>query len=129
MPLAYVVDPMQRLVVITGEYANAEEWTDLLGRVLADPKRGAGFAFLRDLRGATKPVDAAAVVQIMAVVRKFWPQLQPSRAAILTPLDVDAAALVAVAVADTERLPFRVFKAYDEAIQWLRQGDDDGGYD
>ena len=121
MPLAYVIDRDQRLVVITGEYAEASEWTDLLARVLSDPRRQPGFAFLRDLRGATTPVDTATVIQIMAVVRKFWPHLQPSRAAILTPIDVDAAALVAVAVADAERLPFRVFNSYDEAIQWLRQ--------
>jgi hypothetical protein len=120
MPLAYLIDPDQRLVIITGEYAAPEEWAELLARVLADPRRQPGFAFLRDLRGATTPVDTTAVVQIMAVVRKFWPHLQPSRAAILTPRDVDPAALVAVAVADTEHLPFRVFKAYEEAIQWLR---------
>jgi hypothetical protein len=126
MPLAYVVDTAQQVVVITGEYAEAAEWADLLGRVLADPSRQPGFAFLRDLRGATKPVDAAVVVQIMAVVRRFWPHLQPSRAAILTPHDVDAAALVAVAVADTEHLPMRVFTSYDEAIQWLRERDAGG---
>ncbi len=126
MPLAYVIDRDQRLVVITGEYAEASEWADLLGRVLSDPRRQPGFAFLRDLRGATAPVDAATVIQIMAVVRKFWPHLQPSRAAILTPINVDAAALVAVAVADTERLPFRVFKSYDEAIQWLQQDEPAG---
>src|SRR6185503_7444119 len=66
MPLAYVIDRDQRLVVITGEYAKASEWTDLLGRVLSDPRRQPGFAFLRDLRGATTPVDTATVIQIMA---------------------------------------------------------------
>jgi hypothetical protein len=126
MPLAYIIDRDQRLVVITGEYAEASEWADLLGRVLSDPRRQPGFAFLRDLRGATAAVNAATVVQIMAVVRRFWPHLQPSRAAILTPIDVDAAALVAVAVADTERLPFRVFKSYDDAIQWLQQDEPAG---
>lgn len=120
MPLAYLVDPDQRLVVISGEYSEAEEWEDLLGRVLDDPRRQPGFAFLRDLRGAIAPVDTATVIQIMAVVKKFWPFLQPSRAAILTSHDVDAAALVAVAVADEERLPFRVFTSYDDAIGWLR---------
>ena len=122
MPLAYLLDLDQRLIVITGEYAKADEWADLLGRILSDPRHQPGFAFLRDLRGATTPVDAAAVVQIMAVVRQFWQHLQPSRAAILTPHDVDPAALVAVAVADTEHLPFRVFKSHEEATQWLREG-------
>jgi hypothetical protein len=121
MPLAYLIDVDQRLVVITGEYADADEWADLLGRVLADPLRQPGFGFLRDLRGATVPVDAATVVRLMAVVRRFWPRLQPSRAAIVTPLHADAAALVALAVADTEDLPFRLFTSYDEAMEWLRQ--------
>ena len=120
MPLAYLVDPDQRLIVISGEYSDAEEWADLLARVLADPRRQPGFAFLRDLRGAITPVDTATVIQIMAVVKKFWPFLQPSCAAILTAHDVDAAALVAVAVADEERLPFRVFTSYDEAVGWLK---------
>ena len=127
MPLDYVVDSDQRLVVITGEYAAPSEWADLLSRVLDDPRREPGFAFLRDLRGATTPVDTATVIQIMAVVRSFWPHLQPSRAAILTPLEVDAAALVAAAVADTEDLPFRVFTSYDEAIQWLQERRDQDG--
>lgn len=127
MPLAYLIDLDQRLVVITGEYSEADEWADLLGRVLGDPRRQPGFAFLRDLRDATTPVDTSTVMQIMAVVRKFWPHLQPSRAAILTPHDVDAAALVAVAVADTEYLPLRVFKSYDEAIQWLQPRDEGVG--
>ena len=126
MPLAYVIDRDQRLVVITGEYAEPGEWTDLLGRILSDPRRQPGFAFLRDVRATTRPVDAATVIEIMAVVGKFWPHLQPSRAAILTPVDVEAAALVAVAVADAERLPFRVFQSYDEAIQWLHQDEPAG---
>src|SRR4030095_13853389 len=101
-------------------------WADVLAPILSDPRRQPGFAFLRDLRGATTPVDTATVIQIMAVVRKFWPYLQPSRAAILTPIDVDAAALVAVAVADAERLPFRVFTSYDAALQWLHQDEPAG---
>jgi hypothetical protein len=45
----------------------------------------ASFAFLRDRRDATTPVDAATVIGIMDVVRRFWPLLQPRRAAVLTP--------------------------------------------
>jgi hypothetical protein len=119
MPLDYSVDPDRRLVTISGEYAVADEWMDLLARVLADPRRQPGFAFLRDLRAATMPVNAATVLTIMEVVRRFWPQLQPSRAAILTRHEVDAAALVAVALADAEKLPLRVFTSQDEAMQWL----------
>ena len=123
MPLDYSVDPARGLVTISGEYAVADEWMDLLGRVLADPRRQPGFAFLRDLREATTPVDAATVLRIMEVVRKFWPQLRPSRAAILTRHDVDSPALVAVALADTEKLPLRVFTSHDEAMQWLMRGE------
>lgn len=120
MPLHYTIDTARRLVTITGEYSQPEEWRDLLRRVLSDPRREPGFAFLRDLRGATKPVDAATVVGIIAVVRRYWPQLRPSRAAIITPLGIDPAALVAHALADAQHMPLRAFTSYDDAMEWLR---------
>lgn len=120
MSLAYEIDTGRRLIVITGEYSDADEWRSLLARVLSDPRRKPGFAFLRDLRSATTPVDADTVVRIMEVVRRFWPQLQPSRAAILTKHDEDPAALVAHALADAQELPMRAFNSYDEAMAWLQ---------
>ena len=120
MALAYEIDAGRRLIVITGEYSDADEWRSLLVRVLSDPRRKPGFAFLRDLRSATTPVDADTVVRIMEVVRRFWPQLQPSRAAILTKHDEDPAALVAHALADAQELPMRAFNSYDEAMAWLQ---------
>ncbi len=124
MPLTYVIDPDARLITITGEYAGAAEWHALLARILEDPEREPGFAFLRDLRAATTPVDAAAVVGLMDAVRRFWPLLQPSRAAVLTPREFDPAALAAHALADTHGLPLRMFREYDSAIAWLRESTD-----
>ena len=121
MPLSYTIDPTQRIITISGEYADAGEWTSLLARVLHDPQREPGFAFLRDLRAATTPVDAATVVSLMDVVRRFWPLLQPARAAILTPLEFDSAAMAAYAIADAEGMPMRVFRSYDDAIEWLME--------
>jgi hypothetical protein len=118
--LTYTLDTTQKLITIVGEYADANEWTQLLSRVLHDPRYAPGFAFLRDLRGATTPVDATAVVGIMKVVRGFWPLLQPARVAVLTPRAVDTAALAAAAVADAENIPLKVFNSYDEAMEWLR---------
>ena len=92
MPLAYTIDPDEKLITISGEYANAEEWKRLLGEILRDSRRQPGFAFLRDLRTAKHPVDAVAVVGIIDVVRRFWPELQPCRAAVVTPLEFDPAA-------------------------------------
>jgi hypothetical protein len=122
MSLAYEIDASRRLIVISGEYSNADEWRSLLLKVLSDPHRKPGFAFLRDLRNATTPVDADGVVQIMEVVCRFWPQLQPSRAAIVTKHDDDSAALVAHALADSQQLPIRAFNSYDDALAWLLQG-------
>lgn len=121
MPLAYTIDAGQRIITITGEYADAGEWTSLLARVLNDPRREPGFGFLRDLRAATMPVDAATVVGLMDVVRRFWPLLQPYRAAVLTPLEFDSAAMSAYAIADAEGMPMRVFRSYDDAIEWLTE--------
>ena len=122
MPLIYAIDAELGVVTITGEYAAADEWQELLARLLADPRRKAGMGFLRDLRGATRPVDVETVLGIVRVVSRFWPQLQPSRAAVLTPLAIDPAALVAQALADAEHIPLRTFTSYDEALTWLRQG-------
>jgi hypothetical protein len=122
MPLSYTIDPIIRLITISGEYANADEWQVLLGRILHDPRRRSGYAFLRDLRHATTPVDAAMVVLIMDTVRRFWPQLQASRAAIVTPREFDSAALAAHALADTHGLPIQMFTSYEAALEWLRQG-------
>jgi hypothetical protein len=120
--LDYTVDPDERLIVITGEYSDASEWRVLLAKVLGDTRIKPGFAFLRDLRTATTPVDADAVVQIMEVVRRFWPQLRPVRAAILTEQSEDRAALVAHALADAQQLPIRMFNSYEEAMTWLQEG-------
>ena len=122
MPLHYTIDAAQQLITITGEYADAGEWRVLLRQVLDDPRRRPGFAFLRDLREASTPVDAATVVGIIDVVRQFWPHLQPSRAAILTPLELDPAAFVAHALADAQEIPLRTFTSLDEALQWLQAG-------
>jgi hypothetical protein len=120
MALSYTIDPSERLITITGEYAEADEWRELLQRILADERRQPGFAFLRDLREATTPISTTGVVALMDVVRRFWPLLQPSRAAILTPRGFDPAAMVAHALADSHHLPIRVFNSLDTAMDWLR---------
>jgi len=117
--LRYDIDPAQRLVVITGEYADAVEWQQLLAALLNDPRREPGLAFLRDLRGGGTPVDASTVVDIVTVVRRFWPLFQPSRAAIVTANPLDTAALVAHALADSQGLPIELFTSYDAALEWL----------
>jgi hypothetical protein len=122
MALAYSVDVDQQRVTITGDYSQVDEWARLLNAMVEDPVIRPGFAFLRDLRAATNPVGPTTVVGIIEVVKRLWPKLQPSRAAIVTPRQVDAAALVAVALADAQNLPLRVFQEYDEAIAWLRGG-------
>jgi hypothetical protein len=123
LALAYTIDAEQRLITISGEYSDADAWKALLSRVLHDPRCEPGFRFLRDLRGATAPVDAARVVGILETVRSFWPYLQPSRAAILTPREFDPALLAAHALEDTHHLPVRMFTSYDAAVEWLQAGD------
>ena len=77
MPLNYEIEPATKLITITGEYATADDWKVLLGRILRDPLLTPGYGFLRDLRTAESPVDAATVVGIMEAVRRFWPLLKP----------------------------------------------------
>jgi hypothetical protein len=122
VPLTYVIDATQELVVITGEYSDAEEWQRLLASILTDPRMREGFGFLRDLRAATTPVDAATVVGLMDTVRRFWPLLKPSRAAVLTPREFDPAAFAAHALADGLGLPLRMFTSYEAAMDWLQEG-------
>lgn len=119
MALSYRIDPAQRIVTITGDYAEATEWRTLLAAVAADPAYGPGFSFIRDLRASTHPVSAEAVIGIIAVVRAFWPLLGARRAAIVTRPGIDDAALVAHALADDEHIPLRAFTSYDDAAAWL----------
>lgn len=121
MPLSYHIDTERRLVTITGEYADDTEWRALLRRIGDDPAHQPGFAFLRDLRSARHPVDASTVMRIVAVVREFWEELRVSRAAIVTPRDRDAPAVVAHALAQEQEIPLRAFTSYDAAIEWLRE--------
>jgi hypothetical protein len=54
------------------------------------------------------------------VVREFWEELQVSRAAIVTPRDMDTPAVVAHALAQEQEIPLRAFTSYDAAIEWIQ---------
>ena len=127
MALSYTIDTDRNLIVITGEYADAREWERLLTLVLADPQRRPGCCVLRDQRGGTTPVDAATVVLIMDVVRRFWSRLEVRRAAIVMARELDPPALVAHAIADADNIPIQAFTSYEAALDWLmgagRSGD------
>ena len=121
MSLSYRIDPVAKIVVITGDYADAEGWRMMLSAVADDPAYRSGFNFLRDLRNAEHPVSAEAVIAIVTVVRKFWDVLGVSRAAIVTrPGAVDYPAVVAQALADDEHIALQAFPSYEEAVAWLQ---------
>lgn len=122
MPLLYYIDSERRLVTITGDYAEPAEWRSLLTAVRADSRYGRGFSFLRDLRASHHPVDATAVVGIIAVVRQMWAVLGVRRAAIVTRPGLDAPAMIAHALAEDEQLPLRAFSSMEEALEWLHGG-------
>lgn len=119
MGLSYTIDENRNLVTITGDYADAAEWERVLTLIAGDPRRRDGCAILRDQRGGTTPVDAATVVAIMQVVRRFWPELGARRAAIVMPHIYDPPALVAQAIAADDDIPIQAFAKYDAAIDWL----------
>ena len=120
MPLAYSIDSTRRIVTITGDYADARGWRTLLESVGADPAYQRGFGFIRDLRAADHPVDAATVIGIIAVVREFWDLLGVQRAAMVTRFGIDAPATVAEALAEDQRVALRAFRSYDEAVAWVQ---------
>jgi hypothetical protein len=121
MPLTYRIDPAQRIVIITGDYAEPAEWRTLLGALATDPGYRHGFSFIRDLRSSEHPVSAEAVVGIIAVVRAYWPKLGAHRAAIVTRPGVDMPAVMAEALADDEDIPLRAFTSYADALDWVRE--------
>ena len=90
--------------------------------MIADPRRGQGFTILRDLRAAKTPVNIASVIGIIEAVSRSWPQLEASRAAIVTADDIDLAA-VAHALADEQKIPLRAFTSLAAAMEWLRHED------
>lgn len=121
MSLIYRIDPTAKIVVIRGDYADAEGWRTMLGAVAKDPAYQRGFNFLRDLRHAEHPVSAETVIGIVAVVRKFWDVLGVSRAAIVTrPGTIDYPAVIAQALASDEHIALQAFPSYDEAVAWLQ---------
>ena len=121
MPLAYHIDPAAHIVTITGDYAAAAEWKDLLAKVGTDPDYKRGFNFVRDLRASEHPVDAQTVTGILAVVTQVWDVLGVHRAAIVTRRGIDLPASVAHALADLEGIPLRAFSSYDDAVKWLTE--------
>ena len=121
MPLSYAIDAAEKIVTITGDYADAAEWRVLLGAVLRDPEYERGFSFIRDLRTSEHPVSPQVVKGIMAVVGEFWQQLGVRRAAIVTRPGIDFPAVIAEALADEEQIPLRAFTLYDDAVKWLRE--------
>jgi hypothetical protein len=121
MPLAYRIDPLQRIVTITGDYAEPAEWRTLLAEVSADPEYHRGFSFIRDLRASEHPVSAQAVIGIIAVVRAYWEKLGVYRAAIVTRPGVDVPAMMAAALAEDEHIPLRAFTLYDDALAWVTE--------
>ena len=123
MPLRYDITPADRIVIITGDYAQPSEWRVLLSAVAEDPEYRPGYGFLRDLRHSAHPVSADTVMGIIAVVQQFWGRLGAKRAAILTRPGIDIPATIAHALAEDERLPLRAFDSYDDAVRWLAHGD------
>lgn len=123
MPLTYRIDPLEGLVTIAGDYADAASWQALLAAIARDPAFRPGLCFLRDLRSSHNPVSVPMVVAIIAVVKEFWTPLGVRRAAIVTGPGTDAPAMVAHALADDNDLQLRAFTQYDEAVQWLREGE------
>ena len=122
MPLAYRIDPAQRIVTITGDYADAVGWRVLLNGVAHDPEYRRGFNFIRDLRDSAHPVSAETVVGIIAVVREYWDALGATRAAIVTRPGIDYPAVIAEALADEEHIAIRAFTSYNDAVSWLKVG-------
>jgi hypothetical protein len=121
VPLAYQLDPASRIVTITGDYAAAAEWKDLLAKVAYDPHYERGFNFVRDLRASAHPVDAQMVTGILAVVKQAWDVLGVHRAAIVTRRGIDLPASVAHALAEMDGIPLRAFSSYDDAVKWLNE--------
>jgi hypothetical protein len=67
MPLHYMIDTAQRLITITGEYADDGEWRVLLGQLLEDSRQRPGLPS-QGLRSASTLVDAATAIGIIDVV-------------------------------------------------------------
>ena len=124
MPLTYRIDATAGIVTITGDYAEAADWRQLLGTIGQDPRYQRGFSFIRDLRSSEHPVSAETVIAIIGVVREFWGQLGAHRAAIVTRRGIDNPAMVAHALADLEDIPLRAFSALEDALVWVRRHDD-----
>jgi hypothetical protein len=121
-PLDYLIDPDERLVTIVGEYGDPDDWKALLTQILHDPLLKPGFAFLRDRRGAPTPANRDVIVAVLDAIRRFWPDIRPSRTAILVTRHCDPIRLAWYSLAETCGMSVRTFTSYAEAREWLREG-------
>ena len=115
-------------MTITGEYGTADDWKILLTRILHDPLLQPGFKFLRDRRGTAADVDVDTIIAVVDAIRRFWPHIQPSRAAILISRECDPRAIAASALADGHGLSIKAFTSYAAAVAWLDEGADGKPY-
>ena len=121
MALSYAIDPVEGLVTITGDYADAPEWRRLAGEISRDPDYRRGMSFIRDVREASNPETDEGILAVMQVVREVWTPLGVRAAAIVTQGKMEPRALMAFALAQDERLAVDVFTSYEDALRWLRR--------
>jgi hypothetical protein len=118
MPFNYTIDSTLGLVTLVFHGADTAAWKILLSRVYHDPRRQDGSALLCTVCSADPP-DAATVLDVIDTLQRFWPLLQPSRAAVLTSADFDSAALNGRAAERDRLMPLRVFNSHDSALRWV----------
>ena len=123
VPLAYSVDPLRRVVTITGEFTSPSEWVTLAMQLKREAGVNGQFAFIRDLRGVQRTHPPATVLAVFRIVQGFWPTFGPRKGAIVTDPGNLHAPQVAQALADAENLPIRLFTDYDEAVEWIEGTD------
>jgi|SRR3954471_11237534 hypothetical protein len=119
MPLAYKIDWIRRLVIISGEYATATEWLLILGNLRRDPHFKPHSRFLRDVRGATRPPTAAMVAATFNVLQRFWSELKVDRWAIVTDEVHDQVPMTLHSLGQQHGLAIEVFTSMDSALDWL----------
>jgi hypothetical protein len=116
--LEYTIDREQRLIAITGAYANATAWLLLMGQLRRDPQLIPHCGVLCDVRSASCPPTAATLRATFNVLGRFWPEIKPRKLAFVTDIG-DPTPILVCALAVEHGLRLDVFTSLDAALEWL----------
>ena len=126
--LPFRVEPSLRIVVITWPDVEPELglWRASVERVLADPLVENGMGIVSDRRQLTRVPSTAFIRGFISTLELYvrTGKFTGRFATVVSPNEIAVYGMARMAelLGDHPKLPYRVFKDFDEAVAWVREG-------